>query len=129
MTELISKLYYMTEDWVGQHDLADEETKKLEARQEALQTEIILRLGEDGQDMMEALADVNLKLETIHDEALFRAACGWGRGSRGPSAVPGRPPAGSFSHVGKGTKRTLRGWPAGRTWPQGRAASFRRASP
>lgn len=74
MTELINKLYYMVEDWVGQSDLQDGETKNLEARQEALQEKIILRLGEDGQDMMEALADVNLKLETIHDQALFRAA-------------------------------------------------------
>lgn len=88
MTELINKLYYMTEDWVGQHDLADEETKKLEARQEALQTEIILRLGEDGQDMMEALVDLNLKLETIHDEALFRAAVRLGTRIAGPSALP-----------------------------------------
>lgn len=74
MTELINKLYYLAEDWVGQSDLQDEEIKNLEARQEALQEKIILRLGEDGQDMMEALADLNLKLETIHDQALFRAA-------------------------------------------------------
>ena len=78
MTELINKLYYMVEDWVGQHDLQGEETKALEARQEALQEKIILRLGEDGQDMMEALADLNLRLETIHDQALFRAAMGLG---------------------------------------------------
>ena len=78
MTELINKLYYMVEDWVGQSDLQDEEIKNLEARQEALQEKIILRLGEDGQDMMEALANLNLKLETIHDQALFRAAMGLG---------------------------------------------------
>ncbi len=74
MTELLHKLYYMVEDWVGQHDLRDEKTQKLEIRQEALQEEIILRLGKDGQDMMEALSNLNLELETIHDEALFRAA-------------------------------------------------------
>ena len=74
MTELINKLYYIVEDWVGQHDLGDEDVRGLEARQEALREKIILRLGEDGQDMMEALADLNLKLETIHDQALFRAA-------------------------------------------------------
>lgn len=78
MTELINKLYYMVEDWVGQHDLQGEEIKALEARQEALQEKIILRLGEDGQDMMEALADLNLRVEAIHDEALFRAAMGLG---------------------------------------------------
>lgn len=74
MTELLHKLYYMVEDWVGQHDLRDEKTQKREIRQEALQEEIILRLGKDGQDMMEALSNLNLELETIHDEALFRAA-------------------------------------------------------
>ena len=76
MTELLRKLYYMVEDWIGQQNLKEEEIRKLEARQEALQEQIILRLGEDdnGREMMEALADLNLKLETIHDEALFRAA-------------------------------------------------------
>lgn len=78
MEKLIRSLYYMVEDWVGQHDLQGEEIKALEARQEALQEKIILRLGEDGQDMMEALADLNLRAETIHDEALFRAAMGLG---------------------------------------------------
>lgn len=74
MTQLINKLYYMVEDWVGQHDLQGEEIKALEARQEALQEKIILRLGEDGQDMMETFAGLNLELENIHDQALFRAA-------------------------------------------------------
>ena len=78
MNKLIEKLYYIMEDYVGQLDLQGEEIKNLEARQEALQEKIILHLGEDGQDMMEALADVNLKLETIHDQALFRAAMGLG---------------------------------------------------
>ncbi|MDE6280887.1 MAG: hypothetical protein K2M15_03695 [Oscillospiraceae bacterium] len=78
MTELINKLYYMVEDWVGQSDLQDEETKNLEARQEALQEEIIRRLGDDGRDMVEALSNLNLELETIHDQALFRAAMGLG---------------------------------------------------
>ena len=74
MTELISKLYYMVEDWVGQHNLQDEEIKNLEAQQEALQEKIIFRLGDDGRDMMETLSGLNLELETIHDQALFRAA-------------------------------------------------------
>lgn len=78
MEELIRSLYYMVEDWVGQHDLMDKEIKALETRQDDLQNEIILRLGEDGQDMMEALSDLTLRLETIHDQALFRAAMGLG---------------------------------------------------
>lgn len=74
MEKIIRSLYYTVEDWVGQHDLMDEETKRLESCQNDLQNEIILRLGEGGQELMEALADLNLKLETIHDEALFRAS-------------------------------------------------------
>ena len=86
MTELINKLYYMVEDWVGQHDSQDEAIKNLEARQEALQEKIILRLGEDGQDMMETLADLNLRLETVHDQALFRAAMRLGTQIAQPAA-------------------------------------------
>ncbi len=74
MTEVLEKLYFMVEDRVGQYELADEETRSLEVRLDALQNEIILRLGEDGQELMEALADLNLKLEIIHDQALFRAS-------------------------------------------------------
>lgn len=94
MTEIMHKLYYMMEDYVGQRGLMDEETKELEARQGALQGEIILRLGEDGQELMEALADLNLKLETIHDEALFRASMQLGAqiahpgAKHGPQSIP-----------------------------------------
>lgn len=86
MNDIIRSLYYMVEDWIGQHDLMDEETRGLEGRQEAIQGEIIRRLGEGGQDMMETLADLNLKLETIHDEALFRAAMGLGAQIAQPAA-------------------------------------------
>ena len=86
MIELINKLYYMVEDWVGQHDLQDAEIKNLEAQQEALQEKIILRLGDNGRDMVEALSNLNLELETIHDQALFRAALGLGT----QIAKPGR---------------------------------------
>ena len=74
MTELITSLYYMVEDWIGQHDLRVEKINELETRQEALREEIISRLGENGRDMMETLSNLNLELEDIHDEALFRAA-------------------------------------------------------
>lgn len=74
MTELITSLYYMVEDWIGQHDLRGEKINELETRQAILQDEIIQRLGEDGQEMMETLSSLNLELEDIHDEALFRAA-------------------------------------------------------
>lgn len=94
MENIIRSLYYMVEDWMGQHESSDEETKKLMARQDALQEEIIRRLGEDGQDTMEVLADLNLKLETVHDEALFRAAMQLGTELAQPRRGPwgaGRP--------------------------------------
>lgn len=72
MTELINKLYYLVEDWAGQYD--SEEESALIDQQIALQSAIIRRLGEGGEDLLEAYADVGLKLETIHDQALFRAA-------------------------------------------------------
>ena len=74
MTEIMHNLYHMVEDWVGRQTLRNEEAKQLADRHEALQDEIIRRLGEDGLDMMEDLSNLNLELESIHDEALFRAA-------------------------------------------------------
>lgn len=92
MTELIEKLYFMLEDRVGQYELADEEIRSLEARQEALQNEIILRLGENGQELMEDLAELNFRLELIHDQTLFRAAMGLGAQIAHPGAVRGPQP-------------------------------------
>ena len=74
MTGILHNLYHMVDEWADRQSLNDPELKELSARQSALQDEIILRLGEDGQEMMENLADLSLKLETIHGEALFRAA-------------------------------------------------------
>ena len=55
MTKLINDLYYMVEYQIGQLDTQTETEKELTERREALQDKIALRLGEDGQDMMEAL--------------------------------------------------------------------------
>ena len=87
MTEILRKLYYIVEDRIGQHEFEDETEKELMARQDALQEEIILRLGEDGREMMEHLADLNIKLETIHDQALFRAAMQLGTQIAQPGGV------------------------------------------
>ena len=73
---------------MGQYELADEEVRSLEARQEALQNEIILRLGEDGQELMETLAGLNMELELIHDRTLFRAAMGLGAQIAAPVSLP-----------------------------------------
>ena len=91
MEDIIRSLYYMVEDWIGQHDLMDEETRGLEGRQKIVQEEMIRRLGEDGQELLEALADLNLRLETIHDEALFRAALGLGTQLAQPGVRQAKP--------------------------------------
>lgn len=74
MTEIIHGLYHMIDEWADRQSVHDPKLKELSDRQDALQEEIIQRLGEGGRDMMEALSGLNLELETIHDEALFRAA-------------------------------------------------------
>lgn len=70
----MNELYYMVDTWAGQQYENNEETKGLEAQKFALQEEIARRVGEDGQEMLEELSDLSLKLEDIHDRALFRAS-------------------------------------------------------
>lgn len=74
MDKIMRELYYMIDDWAGQHYENDERTKSLEKQKSALEKEIAQRIGQDGQSMLETLAGLNLKLSDIHDEALFRAA-------------------------------------------------------
>lgn len=74
MTEIMNNLYYMVDAWAGQQYEMDEETKGLEDEKFALEGEIARRLGDGGQDMVKALSGLSLKLEDIHDKALFRAA-------------------------------------------------------
>ena len=92
MEKIMNELYYMIDNWAGQQYEMDEETKSLEARKQALQDEIARRIGEDGQNMVEALADLSLKLDDIHDKALFRAAVSLGtelaRPRKGTAVVP-----------------------------------------
>lgn len=74
MTEIINELYYMVEDQTGQGLMRDEEAKRLEDQRSALWDEVIHRIGEDGDEIREVIRNLDLKLETIHDKALFRAA-------------------------------------------------------
>ena len=74
MTDIIRSLYYMVEDKASQQYEESEEAKILLTRKSELKEEIVLRLGADGQCLMDALSDLSLSLEDIHDEALFRAA-------------------------------------------------------
>ena len=72
--KLINDLYYMVETQFGHLDMQTQAEKELTAQRYALEDEMRLRLGEGGEELMEAYADVGLKLETIHDQTLFRAA-------------------------------------------------------
>lgn len=64
----------MVDTWASQQYENNEETKGLEGQKLALQEEIAHRVGEGGQEMVEELSNLWLKLEDIHDEALFRAS-------------------------------------------------------
>ena len=74
MESILNELYYMVDEWAGQQYENNEETKGLEEQKYALQEEIARRVGKNGQEMLEELSNLNLKLEDIHDQALFRAA-------------------------------------------------------
>lgn len=93
MTNLIHNLYCMVDEWVDRQSINDPKLKELSDCQDALQEEIIRRLGEDGREMMETLADLSLKLEDIHDEALFHAAMGLGTRIAQPGCGCGWPGA------------------------------------
>lgn len=73
MDEMIRELYYMVEEWTGQGLVEDEEVKRLEEQRCALRDEAIHRIGEGGKELLEVISSLDLKLETIHDKALFRA--------------------------------------------------------
>lgn len=85
MSELMNELYYMMEDQVGQELIRDEAVKSLEDQRRAWWDKLIHRFGEDGEEIREVIRDLDLELETIHDQALFRAAVRFGAELRGPA--------------------------------------------
>ena len=74
MSEIITELYYMVDAWAGQQYERSEEARGLEEKRFALMEEIARRVGEGGMEMVEELSNLWLKLEDIHNEALFRAS-------------------------------------------------------
>lgn len=95
MTKALDELYYIVDDWAGQQSECSEEAKNLMARRKSLKEEIALRLGADGQDLLETLSNLDLSLEDIHDKALFQAALSLGteiaQPRRGLWTAPGLP--------------------------------------
>ena len=78
MTKVLDEFYYIVDDWAGQQYEQSEEAKTLMARRSCLKEEIMRRLGADGESLLDALNDLNLSLEDIHDKALFQAALSLG---------------------------------------------------
>ena len=74
MSEIMNDLYYMITERIGQQSMQNKELTLLMARKCALVDEIIFRLGRDGEDLLDALTELESKIETIHDKALFHEA-------------------------------------------------------
>ena len=87
MTEILHNLFHMVDEWTDRQSMSDPQIQELSARQDALQEEIIRRLGEDGREMMESLINLNLQLENIRVEVLCRAAMQLGAQIASPGGV------------------------------------------
>lgn len=74
MSELMNEIYYMLTERIGQETAQDKEVKILSLRKCVITDEIIIRLGDKGNDLIDELTNVNAELENIHGMALFRAA-------------------------------------------------------
>lgn len=73
MPGTMDKIYDMITEEVDEQCAQNKEVKTLLRRKCALIDEIIVRLGRDGDELMDGLTDLSTELETIHDKALFRA--------------------------------------------------------
>ena len=74
MTDIMNEIYYMLIERIGQQCMKDEETKVLMIRRCALMEEIILRLGDDGEELMDNLTDLGAELDDRQNKALFQTA-------------------------------------------------------
>ena len=61
MSEIMNELYYMITERIGQQSMQDKELTLLMARKCALVDEIIFRLGRDGEDLLDALTELESK--------------------------------------------------------------------
>ena len=88
MTKIMNELYYMVDDWADQQFRDKEKAKSLEEQKFALEEEIIRRIGDEGREMLEALAGLSMELEDIHDKALFQASFSLGTEAVRPLRAP-----------------------------------------
>lgn len=74
MNELMDDIYYMVTERIDQQSMQNREMKLLMARKCALADEIVFRLGENGENLLEALTELDSEMEAIRDKALFHEA-------------------------------------------------------
>ncbi len=74
MSEIMNELYYMITERIGQQSMQDKELTLLMARKCALVDEIIFRIGEDGEALLDAMAELDSKINAILEKALFHEA-------------------------------------------------------
>lgn len=86
MSEIMDKIYDMITEEVDEQCAQIKEVKTLLGRKCALVDEIIVRIGPEGDELMDGLTDLSAELETIHDKALFRAAVRLGAELTRPAA-------------------------------------------
>lgn len=72
MDDLLEILYSYTQEQLTCRSKKEE--KALAARKCAVIEEIVLRLGEGGDDLIDRLTEVDADLEDIHDKAIFGKA-------------------------------------------------------
>ena len=74
MSEIMNNIYYMMVEQVGQRCARETEMKILMRRKCALMDEIALRIGDGGEELLEAMTNLDADLENIQGKAMFRAA-------------------------------------------------------
>lgn len=74
MNDIMNEIYYMLIERIGQQCIKDESVKVLLIRKCALMDEIILRLGKDGEKLMDDLAALSSEINDLQDKALFQTA-------------------------------------------------------
>ena len=74
MNDIMNEIYYMLIERIGQQCMKNESVKVLLIRKCALMDEIILRLGKDGEQLMDDLANLSAEIDDVQNKALFQAS-------------------------------------------------------
>lgn len=74
MNDIMNEIYYMLTERIGQQCMKDESVKVLLIRKCALINEIILRLGKDGEKLMDDLTGLSAEIDELQSKALFQTS-------------------------------------------------------